>query len=228
MHSLTRKISIYIIHSPLFPLSYGSYYLLLWRCCSWHDVKGGWVFGENIKINGNIEITSWRRSLLRSPQTWWLGVIFVVSFLLLWPWFWCFHDPWRPWALSVSMNLVYFVFVSSRFFRSLDPTLESWALPLLKIVFCSRSFIPQVKALFGPRGFIPQGNLGRRRWCRALHQVVPWGFVPQGKLGETNVAALASGLFLRVSPSKGSCGGVDDAALTSGWSSSFCLRGFVP
>ena len=42
------------------------------------------------------------------------------------------------------------------------------------------------------------------------------GFCPPREAGEANVAALASGLFIGVTPPKGSWGGIDVVALASG------------
>ena len=64
--------------------------------------------------------------------------------------------------------------------------------PQVKLFFCSQDFVPQEKLLFVPHSFPPKES---------------WGSVED--------AALASGLFLRVSSPKGSWGGVDVAALAS-------------
>ena len=78
-HSPPLKSPVVIIQSPLLPLSCGLYYLLLWLCCSRHDVKGGWVFGENKKINPGGEACFVRLTLG--------GWAYYFSLSLLFSWF---------------------------------------------------------------------------------------------------------------------------------------------
>ena len=66
-----------------------------------------------------------------------------------------------------------------------------------------------------PRGFVPQGKLGRPMLPRSPVNCAS-GFLPPREAGAADVSALASELFLVVSPPKGSWGGVNDATLTSG------------
>ena len=133
------------------------------------------------------------RSLLCSPQPWWLGIIFVVSF------FFCFNrtlEGWAvsclyPWSLLCPRFSVFFVFrPHPRTLGVVVVVVPGVSPPQGKLFFCYQGFVPQEKLFFGPRGFVPQGKLGWLMLPRSPANCAS-GFRPPREAGAASMTPLS-------------------------------------